>query len=228
MSKVLLLLIFSAVAVVYLFFISKLLGKKQIAQLEFIDYVIGISIGSIAAEMATDTSDTPFYHYLIAMTIFFLFDILVTFLGRKGRRLKNFLKGKPITVVYDGKIEFEQLKKSKLDVNELLGLCREMGYFDLNQVAFAIFENSGKLSVMPKSKYSQLTAENLKLKLQKAKLPNIVVVDGCISYSTLRTLKKDESWLFAKLKISNKKQLKNIIFAEWDEKQSEMIVHTKN
>lgn len=76
------LLIVSTISVVYLFIISKLLGKKQIAQLEFIDYVIGISIGSIAAEMATDLTETPFYHYLIAMSIFFIFDVLIT-LGAK-------------------------------------------------------------------------------------------------------------------------------------------------
>ena len=74
MSDWIKLLIFSSVSVIYLFFISKLLGKKQIAQLEFIDYVMGISIGSIASNMATDVGDTPFYYYIIGMTIFFLFD----------------------------------------------------------------------------------------------------------------------------------------------------------
>ena len=127
MEEILKIVIFSIISVVYLFIISKILGKKQIAQLEFIDYVIGISIGSIAAEMATDLNETPFYHYLIAMTTFFLFDVLITFLGRKGFRLKNFLKGKPIMVIYEGKINYRNLKKSKLDVNELCSLCREKG-----------------------------------------------------------------------------------------------------
>ena len=99
----------------YLFIISKLLGKKQIAQLEFIDYAMGISIGSIAAEMATDVGDTPFYYYLIGMTIFFLFDLSISFLGKKGPFLKRFLKGKPIVIVYEGNIVYKNLKKSKLD-----------------------------------------------------------------------------------------------------------------
>ena len=72
----------SFVAFIYLFIISKILGKKQIAQLEFIDYTVGISLGSIAAEMSFD-SDTPFYYYLIAMTIFFLLALLVAIVGRK-------------------------------------------------------------------------------------------------------------------------------------------------
>ena len=83
MNEIYKLLIFSSVSVVYLFFIAKLMGKKQIAQLEFIDYVMAISIGSISAEMATDVGDTPFYYYLISMTVFFLFVLMVSFLGRK-------------------------------------------------------------------------------------------------------------------------------------------------
>lgn len=71
MTEIWRLLIFSFISVIYLFVISKLLGKKQIAQLEFIDYVLGISIGSIAAEMATDINEKAFYYYLIAITVFF-------------------------------------------------------------------------------------------------------------------------------------------------------------
>lgn len=78
-----------------LFVIAKLLGKKQVAQLDFIDYVIGISIGSIAAEMSTDINDKPLYFYLIAMAIYFLFDLSITLLGRKAPALKHFLKGRP-------------------------------------------------------------------------------------------------------------------------------------
>ena len=222
------LLIFSTISVVYLFFISKILGKKQIAQLEFIDYVVGISIGSIAAEMATDTTDTPFYHYLIAMTIFFLFDVLITYFGRKGFFLKKFLKGSPLTVIYNGEINYKQLKKSKLDINELMSLCREQGYFDMNQIAFAIFENSGKLSVLPKSEYKPTVLGDLPNKtIQPASLPNILVIDGKIAYSTLNQLNKDVGWLYNELKITNKKELGGIIFAEWDIKNSKMIIHYK-
>lgn len=79
----------SFISFIYLFVISKLLGKKQIAQLEFIDYVVGISLGSIAADMSVET-EAPFYHALIAMTIFFFLAILVALLGRKNTFLKEF------------------------------------------------------------------------------------------------------------------------------------------
>lgn len=220
------LIIFSFVAVVYLFFVSKILGKKQIAQLEFIDYVMGISIGSIAAEMATDTGETPFYFYLIAMTVFFLVDLAITFVGRKGPALKHFFKGRPITVIYDGKFDYENLKVSKLDVNDVLALCREQGYFDITQVAYAVFETSGKLSVLPKSPYKQVTAEDMGVKLPPASLPCILVVDGNISYSGLNEINKTVEWLKAKTDLDDK-TMKNILLATYDNESDKVNVQLK-
>ena len=105
-------------SVVALFIIAKLLGKRQIAQLDFADYVIGISIGSIAAEMSTDVGDRPFYYYLIAIAIYFLFDLIINCLGRTSPVLKHLLKGKPIIIIYEGQINYKNLKKSKQNLDE--------------------------------------------------------------------------------------------------------------
>lgn len=219
------LLLFSVISVVYLFLISKLLGKKQIAQLDFIDYVIGISIGSIASEMATDIGDTPFYYYLIAMTVFFLIDLGITFLGRKTAFLKMFFKGKPLTIIYEGKLDFKALKKSKLDINDLLALSREQGYFDFKDIAYAIFENSGKLSIMPKGEQTPIVRDDIDVKYQKAVLPNYLVTDGAVSDSGLKKIGKNEAWLYKKLKINSKKQLKNVLLASYNEKEKNFEIH---
>lgn len=226
MIEILKLLLFSFFAVLYLFIISKIMGKKQIAQLEYIDYVMGISIGSIAAEMATDVSETPFYYYLIGMSVFLIFDLFVSFLGRKGPLLKNFFKGRPKTIIYDGKLEYNAIKKSKLDVNDVISMCREKGYFDITQIAFGVFETSGGLSVMPKSNYKQLTIEDMGIKVEKSALPCYLIIDGHISYSTLRELNKDAKWLYKKAKL-DKKKLKNVLLASYDEKNDEIIVQLK-
>ncbi len=220
-------LINSGVAFVYLFIISKLLGKKQIAQLEFIDYTVGISLGSIAAEMATNT-ETPFYYFLIAMTIFFALALLVAIVGRKCTFLKRVLKGKPITLVYEGKINYKELKKSKIDVNDLLSMLREKGFFDITDVAYAVFEPSGELSVMPVGAQKPLVMEDLdKSKIRKASLSNVLIVDGDISYSGLSEIDKDEQWLFDRLKVKSKDDLKNIILAVYDEQSDSFNTHYK-
>lgn len=219
-------LINSVVSFLFLFIISKVLGKKQIAQLEFIDYAVGISLGSIAAEMATD-SDVPFYYYLIAMAIFMLLALIVDFIGRKSTFFKRMMKGKPVTVIYDGKINYSQLKKSKIDINDLLAMLREKGFFDIEDVAYAIFETSGKLSVLPKGNQRPVVAEDIDVPITKAELTNVLVVDGAISYSGLNEANKGEEWLYKKLNIKSKHELADIILATYDRENDKINVHTK-
>lgn len=216
----------SFISFIYLFVISKLLGKKQIAQLEFIDYVVGISLGSIAADMSVET-DKPFYHAIIAMTIFFFLAILVALIGRKNTFFKRILKGKPAMLIYEGKIDYQQLVKCKIDINDLLSMLREKAQFDVDEVEYAIFEPSGNLSVLPKGNYRPVVAEDLgKQFIKKAKLSNVLVADGQISKSGLNEINKSEHWLFQKLKISSKKEIKNILLAIYDD--NKMKIYYKN
>ncbi len=220
-------LIDSTIAFIYLFIISKILGKKQIAQLEFIDYTVGISLGSIAAEMATN-DEVPFYHFLIAMTVFFLFALLIAIVGRKNTFLKRLLKGKPSTLIYDGKINYKELKKNKIDVNDLLSMLREKNYFDISDVAYALFEPSGELSVLPKGAQKPVVMEDFdKDKIEPASLCNVLIVDGAVSHSGLKDIGRDETWLFDRLNIKDKTDLEKIILATYDDKTDEFGVHYK-
>lgn len=228
LKEILYLLFMSSTSVVVLFIIARLLGKRQISQLDFMDYIIGISIGSISAEMATDISDKPWAYYIIAIVIYFLFDLLINWLGRKTPKLKQFLKGKPIVIVYEGKIDYKNLKKSKLSVNDVISLSREQGYFDLTDIYYAILEDSGKLSIMPIATEKPTVVGDFKdTKIDIPKLPNYIVVDGRISYSTLRELNKEKDWLMKKLKANNSKDLKKIILAIYDAKNDKMEISFK-
>lgn len=227
-EKIYWVLINSCIAFVYLFIISKILGKKQIAQLEFIDYAVGISLGSIAAEMATEV-EKPFYYYLIAMTIFFAFALFIALIGRKTTFFKRLFKGKPAVLIYEGKINYKQLKKNNIDVNDLLSMLREKNYFDIEDVEYAIFEPRGELSVLPKAKQRPVVLQDVKSKVnEEASLSNVLVADGKISKSGLNEIAKDEKWLFKKLKIDSSKELKNIILATYDSEQNKINVHYKN
>lgn len=227
MSDVLKVFIFSTVAYIYLFVIAKLLGKKQIAQLTFLDYVVGISIGSIAAEMATETQE-PFYHYLIAMGIFFLFDFIVSFISRKGLKMKKWINGKPMVIINDGNIDYQILKQSKLTVDELCGLAREKNYFDLKDVAYAIFETNGMLTVLPKSNKQPVVAENINIILPDPELTQFMILDGQVCEEILHSQNRSRKWLFDKLNIKNKADLKNILLAEYDVKTDTFFTQYKN
>lgn len=211
---------------VSLFIISKFLGKKQISELSFTDYVVGITIGSIAAEWSTDVSN-PWYYYVIAMAIYFIFSFLITHYERTTLFLKKFLRGKPILIIKNGKIDYKNLKKSKLDVNDLLGMCRNKGYFNLTDVAFAIFETNGDLSILPIGTQKPTVVEDVGAKIEKSNLSKFLINDGIIDKSYLKILNKDQTWLFKELKISSKKDLKNIILALYDEDTGQFDVHYK-
>ena len=218
----------SLLSFLFLFIVSKLFGKKQIAQLEFIDYAVGISLGSIAAEWATAT-DEPFYHYVIAILLYFFLALAVALIGRKTCLLKRIFKGKPIVLIYAGEIVFDGLQKSRIDVNDLLSMLREKGFFDVSDVAYAVFETSGKLSVLPKGNQKPVVIEDIdKGAVKQVSLTNVLVADGLISKSGLREIGKEKSWLFEELGLKDERDLKNIILATYDDANKKINVHYKN
>ncbi len=219
-------LVFASVSFVYILVIAKLLGKKQIAQLSFVDYIIGISIGSIAAEMASST-DKPVYLHIIAMTVFFLLDLVLAFIGRKSAMLKRLLNGKPQILINDGKLLYSNLKKSRMTVDELTGMARALGFFDINDIAYAVLETSGDLSVLPKSHAKPTTAKDMGVMPQKPSLPEYLVVDGKVSKDALANLEKDNQWLYDGLKVENKKDLENILIAIYDQTRGNFKVQYK-
>lgn len=225
MPEILKIVVFSFVAYVALWIIAKLLGKKQIAQLSFIDYVVGITIGSIAAELTTET-EKPFYYYLIAMFLFFFFDMFISFISRKGNIMKKIFIGKPLVVINDGKFDMESLKKSKLTVEEVLGMARDKGFFDISDIAYAIFETGGKLSILPKANQKPVVAEDLSITPEKPSLTSYVIVDGEIDEGSLSNLGKSKDWLLEKLGMSIK-ELKPILLAKYDEKEDDIMIYNK-
>lgn len=219
--KIILNSVFSFVAI---FVIAKLLGKKQVAQLTVVDYVVGITIGNIAGQWCIDYR-TKWYLYLLSMLVFLIFTLFVNFLERKVP-FKKLLKGKQLELMTDGKINYKNLKKSKLDINDILGLSRAKGYFDINQLSYIFLENNGELSVLPKSAFSNVLRGDVLNNCDKLSEPaKYVIIDGQINKTALQVLHKDKQWLKDKCKIKSKKDLKNIILAEYTE--GRVVVHFK-
>lgn len=225
-TEILKVLVFSITSYITLFLISKILGKKQISQLSFADYVVGITIGSIGAEMATDTVN-PFYHYLIAMGIFLLFNLGFSTLNRKGKIMKKIFSGRPLIIIENGIINYSELKKSKLSVEELLGMARDKNYFDINQIAFGIFETSGKLSILPKAVEKPIQCKDLNLVPAEPALTDYLIVDGSISEKALLRSNRNTEWLLNGLGITDEKDVTKILLASYDEENQVFNVHYK-
>ena len=218
------LLLYSTAGFAFLFVIAKVLGKKQIAQLDFLDYIIGISLGSIAADMAFDI-ERPIWYYLVGMAVFALLDLVCSLLGRKNNFFKRIFVGKPLILIEDGRLNYKKLTRSKLSLNEFLSLCREKGYFNLDDVAYCIFETSGKLSILPKQYAATATAQDVgAADGRSAKLSKDVVMDGQIIYRCLQQMGKDEQWLRDKLGGAS---IKSIAMAYYVEEEDAVHIHYK-
>ena len=180
-------------SVAALFLITKLMGHKQVAQLDFFDYVSGITIGSIGAELATDL-EAP-WQSLIALAIWGGCSVLLGFVTHKFPKTRKYVNGTPTILMDGGKLYRANLKKCKLDLSEFLLLCREQGYFDLGDVQTAIFEHNGKLSVLPKAAGRPLTPEDLKIPAKQAHIGTEFIMDGRILEENLLRAGKDLDWL---------------------------------
>lgn len=214
------------VSVIYLFLVIKVLGKKQISELNIFDYVIGISLGNIAAEM-TVNKDITIINGLIAMTVYAIVSLFISYITAKSIIARRFAVGFPIVLMENGRISKEQLKKVKIDLNDLLQDARENGYFDLSEIEYAIMEVSGKVSFLPKSKYRPATCNDMKIKKDYSGLCANLVMDGKIMPEHLKVIGHDEKWLCERLKKEGYEDVKDILLVLCDSKEKLTIYPMK-
>lgn len=214
------------VSLVTLFLITKLLGKKQVSQLSLFDYVIGISIGNFAAEI-TINLETSLINGTVAVIEFGLIAYAISILTMKSIKLRRFFMGVPTVLIDKGELVEKALKKVHFDVNDLLEECRCNGYFDLNEIEYAIMECNGNLSIMPKSTYKPVTIRDLKLKEQVQGLCANVIIDGKIMENNLKNIGKEINWLEQQLNIKGYKNIEDILLATLDFNEK-LTVYDKN
>ncbi len=204
----------SVIAMTTLFFMTKLLGKKQVSELSLFDYVIGISIGNFASEMAINL-EADFINAMFAIIIFGLIAYIISVLTMKSLKLRKFFIGAPTVLIQHGKLLYKTMKKTKFDVNDLLEEARGSGYFDLSEIEYALLEANGKVSFLPKGEYKNVTIKDMDLKAQKQGLCANVIIDGNIMNGNLSKINKDEEWLMHELKVKGKK-VSDILLATVD------------
>ena len=155
------------VSMVVLFLLTKLIGNKQLSELTMFDYIVSITIGSIAAEMATELENPE--RPLIAMIVYALVSFGISILVSKNIKLRRLLFGHSVVLMHGGKLYRKNFKKSRLDLNEFLMQARLCGYFDLSAIDTAIMEASGKISFMPYAAKRPATPEDTALVLLKSR-----------------------------------------------------------
>lgn len=216
----------STVSVVILFILTRIMGKKQLSQLTFFDYVVGISIGSIAAAFAVDPS-INYAKGITGLVVYALFPIILSLISFKNYKARKLLDGKPTILVNNGQIIEKNLKKAQLTVNDVLEECRLKNAFNLADVEFAILETSGKVSVELKSPNQPLTPKDINIQTAYNGLCLIVIIDGEILDDHLQMISKDRTWIQEELRKQNVSDFKKV-FLGYIDSNNKLVVQKKN
>lgn len=217
----------SLVSLAALFIFTKLIGNRQMSQISMFDYVSSITLGSIAGEMAVQSTESVMKP-LVSMAVFALCAMGISYLTCKSIVLRRFFEGRAILLYQDGQIYEKNLIRAKLDVDEFLSLCRISGYFDLEELHTIYLEANGNLSFLPISMHRPATPEDHKLTPeQSTPLPNIII-DGRIMNDNLQSTGKSREWLMNRLKAAGYNNISEIILATYDSAKDRLNVYKKN
>ena len=204
----------SLLSAVTLFVIAKFIGHKQMSQLDFFDYITGITIGSIGAELATEL-EKPLKPF-VAMLVYGTITVLLSLITSKFPKMRKVINGTPTIIMNNGKIYRKNMKKAKIDLSEFLVLCRQAGYFNLADIQTAIFEYNGRLTVLPVSTKRPLNPEDVKLTPQSEYISAEVIMDGRVLDENLKRMGVDIKWLENQIKKQGFKNVKEIFLGVCD------------
>jgi uncharacterized membrane protein YcaP (DUF421 family) len=210
-----LILIRSIIAFLLLLFLTRIMGKKQLSQLTFFDYVVGITIGSIAATMSVD-KNIQISNGVVSLAIWGIFPIILGLLGMKSRKFQQLTDGRPSILIKSGEVLEDSMKKNQITIDELMMMLRENSVFKVDDVEIAILETNGELSVMKKTELDPITPRLLGMKVKAEHAPSLLIVDGHILHKNLSTLGYSEEWLLKEIKKQGAQSLNDTFLAQVD------------
>lgn len=215
MTAILVVVLRSCIAFFSLLIVVRLMGKQQLSELNFFDYVVGITIGSLAATLSVQLNESP-WAALTGVLVWAVLAIFISFLSIHSVWFRKVITGEATIVISNGKILEKSLKRLRISLDELMALLRAQGIFNLNDVEFALFEANGKLSVQKRSQKRPLTPEDLNLSTAYEGLPTTLVQEGVVLTQALRSLNLSRSWLMAQLNRAGVKEIQDISLAQLD------------
>ncbi len=215
-------LIRATVLYAIIIFLIRLMGKRQIGELQPSELVITILLSEIASIPMQD-NNIPILHSVVALFALVAYEILTSAAGLKSYKLRSFMQGHPVIVIRDGEIDMKALKKLRMTVNDLISALRQKDVFEISQVSYAIFETNGKISVLLKPQHKTSTAADLNIYPNDEGMPFAVVCDGKLIEDTVAESEIEPS-IIQKIIISSKIPLDEILIMTVNPKGTSYIV----
>ncbi|MDF2698693.1 MAG: hypothetical protein K0Q49_249 [Haloplasmataceae bacterium] len=204
----------SILSFIILLILTRFLGKQQMSQLTFFNYVTGITIGSIAAN-AVGSEGAEFFENIYGLTFWSIFVILVSIIVLKVPSTTVLFHGQPSILIKKGKIQYVEMRRSRIDIDNLKMMLRENQVFSVTEVDYAILEHNGQLSILKKVDNLNPTNKDLNVKLEQPKyMPMEIITDGKLLKKNLKEYDLSEKWLYSKLNEKGIKDIKEVLFAE--------------
>lgn len=203
---------------VLLFLVLKMLGKTQISQMRPFDFISALILGELVGNAVYD-HEVKITEILFATVLWGLLIYLLEYITLKFKKTRKILEGEPSLVIEEGKLKFDELKKNKIDLNQLLILLRQQGYFSVQEVEYAILEANGKVSVLPKYQYDYPRVRDFQLPPRTVCLTLPLILDGEVDYRNLEKSGQDEQWLKNQLSMQNISNYRDVFYAEWQKNQ---------
>lgn len=185
-------------SIAVLFLLTRILGKRQITQISFFEYITGITIGSLATYVSLETQ-SPWYLGVVSLAIWVVVSLGIEFLQLKSKKARDLIDGKATILIQDGKILEDNLKKERLTSDDLLSLLRRKNVYRAADVEFAIMEADGDLNVLLKKEHQPLTPNQLGIKVAPEPEPQAVIMDGKIMDNALARKGLSRQWLLTEL-----------------------------
>ncbi|MGP4106707.1 DUF421 domain-containing protein [Virgibacillus sp. L01] len=206
-----------------LFVLTKVLGKTQIIQLTAFDFIAALVLGELVGNAIFDDQAGIIeisFAVLVAGAVLYVTEIIT----QKYKGSRSLLEGNPAIVIHKGKLIKEEMKKNKLDINQLQHLLRAKDAFSISEVEYAILETDGTVSVMKKPVHQTTTKQDFNIAPKPVRLPTTLINDGEVLWDNLRESNLSEEWLEQELTKQNFNSVKEVFYAEWNEGNNELFV----
>lgn len=177
-----------------LIFSVRLMGKRQIGQMEASEFVVSMLIADLAAVPMQDAA-IPLLSGIVPLLTVLGLELTLSFLIMKSVIFRRFLCGKPVILIDNGKILQENLRRTRVTMDELMGHLRQKDVLDIGSVQYAILETDGNLSVFPYASKQPASAEDAKIRVNRQSLPVTIISDGHLFREDLQRAGKDTTWL---------------------------------
>lgn len=202
--------------------LSKLIGIKIISQMNFFDFIMAVSVGSMIAKIIIDKEHVVFSG-IIALMTFTLLTIATSYLNLKSYTARRIINAKTLILVENGRIIDKNMKKLRITINELMMKLREKDVFSLEDIQFAVMESNGQLSVLIKANKKPITPYDMDLKVKGFSLINDIIIDGKIIDKNLEIAGVDKTWLQSELKRKGINNIEEVFYAGVD-KSKKLII----